>query len=185
MYFPWCFPKDIYLPKYFPICSKNSRECNAGTCIFVWRAGLQITLSMWMYFLAACQLCLDSRSFNGFQCHNYKLNPSAGRLWKAICIKLHHTDIYCLSSLHALITIKIYKAVQSIVEDCSTHGRESVLRAFQCPLQPFNDNSKAVQVMTIAFKHKNHMYVPQSTGTWPHRITSCTLWPDATVYASV
>ena len=69
-------------------------------------------------------------------------------------VKLHHTDVYYLSSLRALITIKIYKAVQSIVEDCSTHDRESVLCAFQCPLQPFNDNSKAVQVMTIALSTK-------------------------------
>ena len=41
-------------------------------------------------------------------------------------VKLHQTDVYYLSSLRALITIKIYKAVQSIVEDCSTHGIEKV-----------------------------------------------------------
>ena len=60
----------------------------------------------------------------------YKLNPSAGRLYEKPYVKLHHTDVYYLSSLRALISIKIYKAIQSIMEDCSTHGRESVLCAF-------------------------------------------------------
>ena len=91
-------------------------------------------------------------------------NPSAGRLYEKLYVKLHHTDIN-LSSLCALITIKICKSAQSIVEDCSTHGRESVLCDFQCPLQPSN-NSKVVQVMTIAFKHKsNNLYVSHNTGT--------------------
>ena len=39
-------------------------------------------------------------------------NPSAGRLYEKPYVKLHHTDIN-LSSLCALMTIKIYKSSQT------------------------------------------------------------------------